>query len=124
MIIPGVNVLLNAYNPCSQVHVNCRNWWERTLSGTEVVGLSWITIAVAHVRNWLKQPSVTIVHPSDMHAEILFSLIEEVGVAGNLTSDAHLAALAMEHRAVLASTDNDFARFKGLRWINPASPKR
>lgn len=62
-----------------------------------------------------------IVHPEDTHTEILFSLIEKVGVAGDLTSDAHLAALAIEHRAVLVSADSDFARFAGLRWMNPAA---
>ena len=58
------------------------------------------------------------------HGDILFGFLEHTGVAGNLTSDAHLAALAIENRAVLASTDLDFARFPGLRWLNPATEKR
>jgi predicted nucleic acid-binding protein len=62
---------------------------------------------------------VGVIHPGDRHAEILFGLLESVGTAGNLTTDAHLAALAIEHQAELHSTDADFARFPGLRWINP-----
>ena len=60
-----------------------------------------------------------IITPGDGHAEIVFSLLEDLGTAGNLTTDAHLAALAIEYRAEIASTDNDFARFKGLHWFNP-----
>ena len=105
------------------------------------IGLSWMTIlgflrivtrpgvfvspltpeeALRRVRNWLNAPSVQIVSPGEKHAEILFGLIESVGVAGNLTTDAHLAALAIEYQAEVASTDTDFARFPGLRWFNPA----
>lgn len=71
------------------------------------------------VRGWLAVPSVQILTPGESHADILFRLIEQVGTAGNLTTDAHLAALAIEYQAELASTDTDFARFKGLRWFNP-----
>jgi hypothetical protein len=67
----------------------------------------------------LDLPNVDIVEPGPRHAEILFRLLRQVGVAGNLTTDAHLAALAIEHQAQLASTDHDFARFPGLRWFNP-----
>jgi hypothetical protein len=58
-------------------------------------------------------------HPGRRHAEILFGLLEALGTAGNLTTDAHLAALAIENQAELHSTDADFARFRGLRWTNP-----
>jgi len=66
-------------------------------------------------RAWLARPLVTVLQPGDRHAEILFGLLERLGTAGNLTSDAHLAALAMEHQAELHSTDADFQRFPGLR---------
>ncbi len=59
----------------------------------------------------------------ERHAEILFGLLEGVGTGGNLTTDAHLAALAIEHQAELHSTDVDFHRFSGLRWKNPVAPK-
>lgn len=71
------------------------------------------------IRGWLALSQVQILAPGDQHAEILFRLIEQVGIAGDLTTDAHLAALAIEYRAELASTDADFARFRGLRWFNP-----
>jgi hypothetical protein len=68
---------------------------------------------------WLDQPGVQVISPGEEHARILFGLLEELGTAGNLTTDAHLAALALEYQAELASTDTDFARFPGLRWFNP-----
>ncbi len=49
-------------------------------------------------------------------------LLSPLGAAGNLTSDAHLAALAIEHGAELCSTDVDFSRFSGVQWIDPLQP--
>ena len=68
---------------------------------------------------WLDEPAVTIVEPTDRHWSVFRALVEPLGTAGNLTSDAHLAALSVEHGAQLCSTDNDFARFAHLRWTNP-----
>ena len=140
MILPDINLLVHAYNVESSVHTRTRAWWERLLNSTQPVGLSWAVIlgfirlvtnrqilthplqpaaACAHPRAWLAQPYVSIVHPGDRHAEIVFGLLETLGAAGNLTTDAHLAALAIEHQAEIHSTDTDFARFPGLRWVNP-----
>ena len=47
------------------------------------------------------------------------SLLRAAGTAGNLTSDAHLAAITIEHAATLASADNDFRRFASLDYFNP-----
>jgi len=74
--------------------------------------------ATRRARSWLASPRVQILLPGETHAEILFGLLERLGAAGNLTTDAHLAALAIEYQAELASTDADFARFPGLRWFN------
>ena len=71
------------------------------------------------MRAWLAQPYVAILHPGERHPEILFGLLDRLGTGGNLTTDAHLAALCIEHQAELHSTDADFARFSGLRWRNP-----
>jgi uncharacterized protein len=71
------------------------------------------------VRSWLNQPQVQILTPGDEHADILFGLLSSIGTAGDLTTDAHLAALAIEYRAELASNDAAFSRFPGLRWFNP-----
>ena len=68
---------------------------------------------------WLDQPAVTVVHPGGRHLFVLRELLAPWGSGGNLTSDAHLAALAMEHGAELCSTDGDFRRFRGLRWRDP-----
>ena len=140
MILPDVNVLVHAYNGGSPVHARARAWWEETLSAPAPVGLAWSVVlgyirivthpriaahplpaerACAHVESWLAQPQVALLHPGERHAAILFDLLRRLGTAGNLTSDAHLAALAMEHQAEVASTDADFARFPGLRWRNP-----
>jgi len=140
VILPDINLLIHAYNSDSPLHPGARAWWQALLNGTRPVGLAWAAIlgyiriathrqiltnplpvstACAHARGWLAQPYVLIVDPGPRHAEILFGLLESLGTAGNLTTDAHLAALAIEHQAELHSTDADFARFPGLRWINP-----
>lgn len=140
MILPDVNLVIHAYNSDSPVHPAARRWWEELLGGSRPVGLAWVTIfgfiristhrhilanpmpvatACAHARAWLAQPYVSVVHPGGRHAEIYFGLLEALGTAGNLTRDAHLAALAIEYQAELHSTDADFARFQGLRWTNP-----
>jgi toxin-antitoxin system PIN domain toxin len=76
--------------------------------------------ALDYVDGWLDQPVADVVHPTPDHASILRGLLEPTGAAGNLTSDAHLAALAIEHGAELCSCDPDFARFTGLRWVEPS----
>jgi toxin-antitoxin system PIN domain toxin len=138
--LPDVNVLLYAYDLESPRHAAARLWLEETLSGTETVALAWAvmvgflrivtnraiyerpwdaTDALDLVDSWLAQPRVTVVHPTNRHAAVLGDLLTPLGAAGNLTSDAHLAALAIEHGATLYSCDNDFSRFSGLRWVDP-----
>jgi toxin-antitoxin system PIN domain toxin len=140
MLIPDVNILVYAYDSTSPHSERARAWWETTLRQPRIVGLPWATSigfirvitnrgiwdkplppkdAIAIVRTWLGHPRVRIVNPGERHAEILFDLLLDLGIAGNLTSDAHLAALAIEYQAELVSTDTDFARFPGLRWFNP-----
>lgn len=140
MTVPDINLLVHAYNTESRVHAAARAWWESLLNGPRPVGLPWVTLlgfirvathhrvlarplppaaACARVRAWLERPYVSVLHPGERHAEILFGLLERLGTAGNLTTDAHLAALCIEHQAELHSTDADFSRFPGLRWTNP-----
>ncbi len=71
------------------------------------------------VDGWLRQPPVVVVHPTDRHAGLLRELLGPEGTAGNLTTDAHLAAPAIEHAAELCSAEADFSRFPGLRWSEP-----
>ena len=79
---------------------------------------------LAIIQGWLALPHVRIIHPSDGHFELLGKMIGSVRTAGNLTTDIHLAALAMERGLVLCSADTDFSRFPGLKWKNPLKRKR
>jgi toxin-antitoxin system PIN domain toxin len=140
MKLPDVNLLLYAYDQTSPHHRRARQWLEGELSGTETVGFAWLVL-IAFVRistrakltaqpfepaeafdiveRWLAQPNAIILHPTERHLGLMRGLVEPLGTAGNITSDAHLAALAIEHGAEVCSADTDFARFPGLRWINP-----
>ena len=140
MIIPDVNLLIYAYNDQAPQHLAAKDWWENLLNGQRPVGLPWITISgfirlithprilvtpldvpstVRHVRTWLAQPPVRVVHPGSRFERLFMDYLAQLGTAANLTTDAQLAALAVEHQAELHSTDHDFARFDGLRWLNP-----
>jgi hypothetical protein len=135
-----LNVLLYAVNRDSAHHVPVRAWWERALAGDEPVALSWVVLlgflrlvtspkiflrplaeraAYDRVHAWLVHPNTCLVPEGDEHWAILRRLLEATGTAGNLTTDAHLAALAIGHGATLVSCDADFSRFPGLRWENP-----
>ena len=140
MILPDVNLLIPAYNADSPVHAKARVWWEAALSHSDPVGLPWATMmgfirvathpsVLAHplpvatacerVESWLAQPQVMVLHPGEAHATLFFGFLRGLGSGGNLTTDAHLAALALEYQAEIQSTDADFARFPGLKWRNP-----
>jgi len=140
VILPDVNVLVHAHNADSAVHHAARHWWDGCLAGSEGVGLAWATIlgfirittnrtvvtrplkvgdVMARIHDWLSLPHVHVAQPSDTHFARLRSELERLGTAGNLSTDAHLAVLAMERGYVLYSTDADFARFTELRWVNP-----
>jgi uncharacterized protein len=143
MKLVDVNLLLYAVDESSAFHRKAQAWVEDSFSGAETLALTWSVLLAfirlstqarifAHpltaaqaldlVEGWLAQPNVTVVHPTDRHSAILRELLEPLGAAGNLTSDAHLAAIAIAHGAELCSLDNDFSRFPGLHWINPLSP--
>lgn len=140
MKLIDVNLLIYAYDTEAPSHTAARRWLEQELSGVETIALPWVVLlgfirittrraafanpfSPAHapdvVDQWLAQPCTTVIHPTERHPAILRDLIAATGTAGNLTTDAHLAALAIEHGAQLCSADNDFSRFPGLRWINP-----
>jgi predicted nucleic acid-binding protein len=76
---------------------------------------------VRHARSWIATPVAEILEPGPRHLEILERLVGHLGVAGALTTDVHLAAIAIEHQCELHSNDADFSRFPGLRWRNPLS---
>ncbi len=143
MKLVDLNVLLYAVNSDAPLHREAVTWWEDCLSGDEPVGLAWSVIlgflrvstlpvlpaplsceaALTVVEDWLAQPSVVVLSPTTRHWVILRDLLAGSGTAGNLTSDAHLAALALEYDAVLCSTDHDFRRFEPeLKLLNPLRP--
>ena len=146
MKLVDANVLLYALDETSPHHEQARPWLEEQLSGIETVGFAWAALlavvrlvtnprvftdplpvadAFDLVDGWLAQPNATVVHPTDRHPAVLRELLEPLGTAANLVSDAHLAALAIEHGAELWSADRDFARFPRVLWRNPlaaASP--
>jgi len=135
-----LNVVLYAVNSAAARHVEARTWWESAISGDEPVGLAWSVVtgflrlstrasvlprpltveqACHRVNRWFAQPTIRLVRETEEHWRHLERLLSETGTAGNLTTDAHLAALAISHGATLVSFDNDFARFQNLRWTNP-----
>ena len=140
MILIDANILLYAANTAADRHDQARGWLDRQLVGLARVGLPWptllaflriatnpralpraMTMALAwgQVSQWLACEPVWIPQPTERHGGMLGELLALPGVHGNLVSDAHLAALAIEHGLTLCTTDGDFARFPKLRCLNP-----
>jgi uncharacterized protein len=143
--IPDLNVLLYAVDSDSAHHATVHGYWEEIASGEEEIGFSWIVLlgflrlstnpvvfprplapeaAMKKIDDWLSLPPARLVTETGDHWSILRRLLSDSGTAGSLTTDAHLAALAIGRGAVLVSCDGDFARFEGLRWENPLAPSR
>ena len=140
MILVDANLLLYAYHPRAEQHEKSRAWLEAVLSGPDLVRFAWLTLwaflristnprifpqplsvrdAFEIMRGWLALPSVVVIQPGARHASLLERLAVENKAGGPLMMDAALAAMALEHGAVLASTDRDFSRFPGIQWVNP-----
>lgn len=142
MKLVDINVLVYAVDDQTRFHGPAKAWLDRVLTGTETlaiptaVSVGFIRLvtnprvmkvprrpheAVAIVRGWLSRPNVTVPQPTGRHLDLLTELLEATGVGGNLVSDAHLAALAIEHGAELVSYDTDFSRFPGVVWSPPSA---
>ncbi len=140
MILVDANILLYAEDQLSSHHEAARRWWDRQLSGSSPVCLCWtvlcafirigtnprvfehpMTLAQAstRVQSWLDQPCTRLIYPTERHWVVLRELLIRGQAGGNLVTDAHLAALALEHGCELMSTDADFSRFPKLKWRNP-----
>ena len=140
MIVPDVNLILYATFRDSADHQPALAWWTNLLNGRDPVGLSMTTLfgfirlstnprimhgalpvddALSRVESWLARPQVELLQPGPRHLQIAFDLLRAAGTGANLTSDAQLAAFTIENQAELHSADTDFARFPGLRWVNP-----
>jgi uncharacterized protein len=140
LIVPDVNLLLYAHVTAYREHARARRWWEGLMNGTRAVGVAAPALfgfvrlisnprvlapalsvdeSLACVETWLERPHVHFLQPGPRHLEIAFGLLRNLGAGANLTTDAQLAALAIEHQGELHSNDGDFGRFPELRWINP-----
>jgi hypothetical protein len=140
VLLVDANVLLHAVNEGSIEHDAADSWLRQALVGSEPVAFSWnvvlaflrltthpaifprplsVTTAVGVLEAWLAAPAVLMVEPTRRHVALLAGLLEHAGTGGNLVSDAHLAALALEHGATVVSFDRDFARFDGLPLRRP-----
>ena len=140
MILVDANILLYAEDSLQARHKQARVWWDDQLSGTGVVCLCWTVLsafirigtnprvfehplsleqALARIQSWLDQPCTRIVRPTERHWTVFRQVLTDGQAVANLVTDAHLAALAIEHGCELASTDSDFARFPRLKWRNP-----
>ncbi len=140
MIVPDLNLLVYAHSEEVPLHSLARQWWEQLVNGEERIGVPWIVAtgfvrlmthpgvqtrptttdqAVNMLRAWFQFPAVNPLNPGPQHIAILGALLAAAGIGGNLVTDAHIAALAIEHQAEVHSNDRDFARFPGLRWHNP-----
>lgn len=140
MIIPDANLLLYAYDSDSPFHKLSARWWSKLLSSNEPVGLCSVVIfsflrlathpkaftrpmtardATKRIQAWIDRPNVRVLYPGPRHFAMVCTLLETAGTAGNLVSDAQIAALALEYAAEIHTADSDFARFKGIKWSNP-----
>ena len=140
MIVPDINLLVYAHNDGAPYHDSARRWWEDLVNGSERVGVPWVVStgfvrlmthprplvhpatparAVEYVREWFGFPHIAPINPGADHLTHLRRNLVAAGVGANLTTDAHVAALAMEYQAEVHSNDTDFSRFPGLRWRNP-----
>lgn len=140
MKVVDVNVLLYAVNADTDHHRSSRRWLDHALSGADTVGFCWLVVtgfvriatkeglfpapltateAIAQVRSWLDAPGARVLEPTGQHLAVLERLLAAVGSGGNLVSDAHLAAIAVEHRGTVVSYDADFGRFPDANWQRP-----
>jgi uncharacterized protein len=140
VIVVDVNLLLYAVVTGFPQHNRARAWWDDTLNGPREVGLAspalfgflrvvtnprvletplTVAAAVGHVTSWLDQPNVRFLSATRRNLDLALQLLADAGTGGNLTTDAQLAAFALELDAELNSNDTDFGRFKGIRWVNP-----
>lgn len=142
-MIVDANVLLYAVDDQSPFHANARAWLDSAMNGVERVGLPWVSLmafqrivthprATAHplaaeeawsyVTDWLDADQAWVPVPGARHRDILGMLLVGGDLRGNLVTDTHLAALAIEHGTGICSFDSDFARFQDVRWVNPDRP--
>lgn len=144
MTLVDLTLIMAAVNSRAPMHRAARDWWEEQLNSENKIALSWLVIlgfirlttsskimpepllladAIAMVDSWLARPNVTIAQVTEQHWNVLQNMLHAVGHGAALTMDAHLACLAIEHNAEIATADEDFSHFPGLAWRNPLKPE-
>ena len=140
MIVPDVNVLIYAYSETSPLHVKAKDWWEGLLNGSEEIGLPW-SVSTGFVRlmanpmvvspileplaswnvvsDWFEYPHVVPLNPGRNHIELMRETLGVAGISHSVVTDAHIAAIALEHDGEVHSKDSRFGRIPGLRWVDP-----
>ncbi|MES2309414.1 MAG: TA system VapC family ribonuclease toxin [Verrucomicrobiota bacterium] len=146
MIIPDANVLIYAYDSTSPYHEKAKKWWEDVLSAEEQIGVPWIVVLAytrlmthptlcaqplttvevrENIQEWFDLSHVRLLSPTSTTLGLFFDLLADVGLGGNLTTDAMIAAHAIENRGTVFSSDHDFSRFQAIQWQNPIqSPQK
>lgn len=140
MILPDVNVLVNAFRCDASDHERCRAWLDRAVNGDSRYGLSpqvlsGVVRILTHPRVFLRpsplpetlqycetllgQPNCVVIRPGEQHWPIFTRLCTAADARGNLVPDAWYAALAIEAGCEWVTLDRDYARFPGLRWRVP-----
>jgi toxin-antitoxin system PIN domain toxin len=140
MICPDVNLLLYAIFSTYPQHRKAKAWWDGVLSSAEFVSIGHVVIlgfvristhprvfsapltidqAIQVVDGWLAQPNVDLIAPAESHWDNLRAMLRSGNAGGNLTTDAHIAALAADYGLVIYSNDADFARFPNVKCVNP-----
>ena len=144
MILADVNLLLHAYNKQATEYLAAKRWWTSVMSGTEPVGIAWVCVlaflristsrnvyrqplsideAISVVDDWFEAAVTELIQPTPRHWTVLQEQLKAGQASGNFATDAHLATLAIEHGATLYSTDRDFTRFPGLKFVNPLADR-
>lgn len=142
MIVPDLNVLLHAYFQTFTSHAAARRWWQDVVSREEPIGLAppvvfgFVRLATSRrafetpmeidkatriVEGWLEQPAVQFLRPGPRHVALAFDLMRAAGTTRDLSTDAQIAAYALENRGTVHTADSDFRRFPGVRTVNPVA---
>ena len=142
MKLVDANVLLHAVNRDAPQHASARDWLDEALSGGARVAFCWVVLlaflrlstngrifdeplsaseAITQAEDWLAQPSAVVAEPTARHLGIVRQLLAPLETGGNLVNDAHLAALAIEHRCAVVTYDTDFLRFQGVKLETPTT---
>jgi toxin-antitoxin system PIN domain toxin len=140
MILPDINLLVYAYDESSPYHAAAKRWLSALLDGRQAIGFPLVSLlgfirltsnpkvfrnpfstreACEIVSSWLATPQAAVTSPTGRHFEVLQQLFDATHASSSLTTNAHIAALAIEHDGTIHSNDRDFTRFPRVTCVNP-----